>query len=151
MSTVSFIKPWLNGRLPVTKGLCFWKKFVTIIEFRYHLFCQSREFCDVFWWNNSHTQGPPKEKVAWLISALFYKCYWPHDADLKYERKWTLVKLTLLRQETHNRIFERAKHIDYYLGLYRGNISSRFSRNSEVKASEFLENLEEMFPTLVSG
>ena len=29
---------------------------------------------------------------------------------------------------------------------YRGNISSRFSRNSEAFASELLENLEEMFP-----
>ena len=28
---------------------------------------------------------------------------------------------------------------------YWGNISSRFSRNSEADASEFLENLEEMF------
>ena len=28
---------------------------------------------------------------------------------------------------------------------YRGNMSSGFSGNSEVKASEILENLEEMF------
>ena len=30
--------------------------------------------------------------------------------------------------------------------IWRGNMSSRFSSNSEAKASELLENLEEIFP-----
>ena len=37
--------------------------------------------------------------------------------------------------------------INYY--KYRGNISSIFSRNSEANASEFLENLQDMFSSVL--
>ena len=37
-------------------------------------------------------------------------------------------------------------HLSVHEKLYRGSISSRFFLNSEALASEFLKNLEEMFP-----
>ena len=48
------------------------------------------------------------------------------------------------RKKTDMWRFETAQYITMH--VYRGNNSSRFSRNSEANASELLENLEEMFP-----
>ena len=43
--------------------------------------------------------------------------------------------------------FENLNHLQLVLCVYcQGNISSRFSSNTEAFASELLENLEEMLP-----
>ena len=43
-----------------------------------------------------------------------------------------------------NSVVIEGKYI-MYITVYVENISSRFNRNSEANASEFLENLEEIF------
>ena len=53
--------------------------------------------------------------------------------------KYTM--LTISRRLIHQRMIE-----DLNIIVHLGNISSKFSSNSEADASELLENLEEMFP-----
>ena len=59
--------------------------------------------------------------------------------------------LTLSRRMTHYRVVEYLNVLNILCMEYVGNISSRFSSNSEARASELQEDLEEMFPRFYMG
>ena len=84
-----------------------------------------------------------KALYKYLLLLLLYYVYISRVTRVNLFRGSSLCVHT--RRQMSYQSIQHAKYIDTMHVWYRGNMSTIFSSNSEAKASELLENLEDMF------